>query len=91
MANFPGGFAFIDFDGKVISTTPITVPGAYALVKTGKPVIFGNVKFDLGIPPATLCVSMSSWDSGDADSDYVAIFGDNYVSITHEDSVFIQE
>ena len=90
MANFPGGFAFIDFDGQAISTTPITVPGAYALVNTGKPVVFGNVKFDNGLPAVSLCVNMASWDSGDTGYTYVAIFGDTFISITPEDSIFIQ-
>ena len=91
MAVFKGGFAYIDFECQAISTTPITVPGAYALVKTGKPVIFGNVKFDPDIPSVSLCVNMASWDiDGDTET-YVAIFGETYISITSEDSVFIQE
>lgn len=91
MANFKGGFAYIDFEGQEISTTPITVPGAYALVKTGKPVIFANVTFDDTIHSTSVCVSQSTWDSSDPDSNYVAIFGETYIIITAEDSVYISE
>ncbi len=91
MANFPGGFAFIDFEGQAVSTTPITVPGAYALVKTGKPIIFGNIRFDPDLPPVTVCISMATWDTPDPDSDYMTIFGETYIYITAEDSVYIPE
>lgn len=91
MATFKGGFAYIDFEGQSLSTTPITVPGAYALVKTGKPVIFGNVKFDTTLPGASVCVNMSTWDSADPNSNYMAIFGETFVYITAEDSVYIAE
>ena len=90
MATFKGGFAYIDFEGQAISTTPITVPGAYALVKTGKPVIFGNIKFDPDFPPVTVCVNMATWYSADPDATYTAIFGDTLIDITAEDSVAVE-
>lgn len=90
MATFKGGFAYIDFEGQAVSTTPITVPGAYALVKTGKPVIFGNIKFDPDLPPTSVCVSMSTWATAAPDSNYTAIFGETFIDITAEDSVLVE-
>lgn len=90
MANYIGGYALIDFGGQVVSTTPITIPGAYEQIKSGKPVVFQNVKFDVGLPGVTVVVSMASYDSADADSNYVAIFGDTYITITAEDSIYIE-
>lgn len=91
MANFPGGFAYIDFEGQIISTTPITVPGAHALVKTGKPVIFGNIVMEATIPPVTVCVSMATWDNDDPDAPYIALFGETAIYISAEDSVYLPE
>lgn len=90
MANLKGGYALIDFGGQAVSTTPITIPGAYEQVKSGKPVIFQNVTFDASLPAASVFVSMSSWDPAGDSPVYVAIFGETFISITDEDSVFVQ-
>ena len=91
MANLKGGYALIDFGGQAVSTTPITIPGAYALVKSGKPVIFQNITFDALLPGTSVFVSQSTWQDGDPDSDYVAVFGDTYIGITKDDAIAIQE
>lgn len=89
MANYIGGYALIDFGGQLVSTTPITIPGAYEQSKSGKPVVFQNIKFDADIPGVTVVVSMATWDSADPDSNYVAVFNDTFIVITAEDSIYI--
>lgn len=91
MANLKGGYALIDFGGQVVSTTAITIPGAYEQVKSGKPVIFQNIKFDADLPGVTVFVSMASWDSADPDSNYNAIFGETFIFVGADDTVGIVE
>lgn len=91
MANLKGGYALIDFGGQAVTTTPITIPGAYEQVSSGKPVIFQNITFDAALPGTSVFVSMSTWDSANPDASYMAIFGDTYIYITAEDSVYIPE
>lgn len=91
MANLKGGYALIDFGGQAVSTTPIIIPGAYAQVKSGKPVIFQNITFDATLPGTSVFVSMSTWNDSDPDSSYVAVFGETYVEITKDDEISIQE
>lgn len=91
LANYIGGYALIDFGGQVVSTTPITIAGAYEQIKSGKPIVFQNIKFDADLPGVTVVVSMGSWDSADPDSNYMAIFGETLIYITAEDSVYIPE
>lgn len=89
MANYIGGYALIDFGGQLVGTTPITIPGAYEQIKSGKPVVFQNVAFEESLPGVTVVVSMAAWDSADDDSNYLAIFGETYITITAEDSIYI--
>lgn len=89
MANYVGGYAIIDFDGQTLSTTAITVPGAYNACLSGKPLIFENVKFDGSLPAVSVFVSMCSWDSVDKIA-LLCIFGDTYIAINNDDTVVIE-
>ena len=90
MANYIGGYALIDFGGQTVSTTPITVPGAYEQIKSGKPIVFQNIKFDADLPGVTVVVSMAAWNSSDVDSSFAAIFGETFITITAEDSIYVE-
>lgn len=90
MANYIGGYALVDFGGQVVSTTPITIAGAYEQIKSGKPIVFQNIKFDADLPGVTVVVSMGSWNTADVDSAYSAIFGETFITITAEDSIYVE-
>lgn len=91
MANLKGGYALIDFGGQAVSTTAITIPGAYEQVKSGKPVIFQNITFDATLPATSVFVSMSTWDNSNPGANYVAIFGDTFINITKDDEISVAE
>ena len=89
MANYVGGYAIIDFDGQAISTTAITVPGAYNACLTGKPLVFENIKFDPDLPAISIFVSMCAWDNVDK-TKLVCIFNDTFIDINNDDTVVVE-
>ena len=89
MANYVGGYAIIDFGGQTISTTAITVPGAYNACLSGKPLVFENVKFDPGIPAVSLFVSSCAWGDASKESLTCIFNGDTFVVIANDDTVVI--
>ena len=89
MANYVGGYAIIDCGGQALSTTAITVPGAFNACLSGKPLVLENVRFDAALPAVSVFVSMCAWYST-AKEKMSLIFGDTYIDISNDDTVVIE-